>query len=62
MTIRREGEGLAVVLWDGWPRTLTIMDDSQEFRLSGTPTIRALHFMLGEILAADPDPDDRPRR
>lgn len=49
-------------MWtDGTPRSLTIRDDrGHEFRLLTTPQIRALHFMLGEVLAADPRPDDRP--
>lgn len=59
--IQRTGEGLAITLWmDGWPRSLTIQTGDQEFRLFGTAQIRALHFMLGEVLAEDPRPDDRP--
>jgi len=60
--LRRDGEGIAVVLWDGWPRPLTITVGTAELRLFGTPQIRALHYMLGELLAADPHPDDRPAR
>ena len=61
--ITRTGEHLEVTLWtDSWPRSVTIRtDQGEEFRLFGTHQLRALHFMLGEVLAADPSPDDRPR-
>ena len=61
--ITRTGEHLEVALWtDSWPRSITIRNDQgEEFRLFGTSQLRALHFMLGEVLAADPSPDDRPR-
>ena len=61
--ITRTGENLEVTLWtDSWHRIITIRNDQgEEFRLFGTTQLRALHFMLGEVLAADPSPDDRPR-
>ena len=61
--IKRTAEGLTVTLYqDAWPRPLQIDCEwpRGELRLHGTEQIRALHYMLGEILAADPQPDDRP--
>ena len=62
--IIRKAQDVTVTLWrDGWPRTCEIqIDDSrQHLRLMSTTQLRALHWALGECLAADPDPDDRPR-
>ena len=62
--IERTAQGITVTLWmDGWPRSCDIEVKDYppgKMRLFGTEQIRALHFMLGEILAADPRPDDRP--
>ncbi len=61
--ITRTAEGLTVTLYqDAWPRSLHIECEwpRAELRLHGTEQIRALHWMLGELLAADPRPDDRP--
>ncbi len=62
--IKYTAQGLAVTLFtDGSPRTLTVENEwpNSALRMHGTAQIRALHWMLGEILAADPHPDDRPR-
>lgn len=59
--IKRTGQGMEVTLWrDGWPRSCTITTERGQFSVQGTAQIRALHFMLGEVLAADDAPDDRP--
>lgn len=57
-------QGITVTLYtDGWPRQPYIRnEDGHEIKLFGTDQIRALHWALGEILAADPMPDDRPQK
>jgi hypothetical protein len=63
--IKMTAEGLEVTLWtDAWPRvcTIRVTEDALDFRLWRTQQIRALHFMLGGVLAADPSPDDRPAK
>jgi len=63
--LKRTAEGLTVTLYqDAWPRPLTIDCEwpRGQLHLHGTEQISALHWMLGELLAADPMPDNRPQR
>lgn len=63
--IKRTAQDVTVTLWmDGWPRSCNIEVGDYppgSLRLFGTEQIRALHYLLGEVLAADPMPDDRPK-
>lgn len=61
----RSGGGLTISMGlDGWPRSATIIADgnpANRMELFTSAQMRALHFLLGEVIASDPQPDDRPR-
>lgn len=66
MPIKVSAQGIDVVVWtEGAPRSCDIeVTDypNGKLRLFGSVQIRALHWLLGEALARDADPDDRPRK
>ncbi len=62
--IVRTAQGVTVTLYTGgWPRQCTVEAylpngvDLQTLKLRSSAQIRALHWVLGEVIAADPDPD-----
>lgn len=60
--IQREAQGIVVTLFtDGTPRSVIIentrVGGDTNLRLFGSDQLRALHWALGEIIAADPQPD-----
>ena len=65
-TIELTAQGITVsVFLGGWPRSLTIEVGGYpegDLRLFGSDQIRALHWLLGEVLAQDAYPDDRPSK
>jgi hypothetical protein len=61
--IRRQAQDLTVTLYtDSWPRNVVIENErlrlpATQISLFGSDQLRALHWALGEIIAADPQPD-----
>jgi hypothetical protein len=58
--IVRTAQGVTVTLWgDAWPRqcSVTIDGKSGSLDLFTTAQIRGLHWALGEVINADPQPD-----
>lgn len=60
--IKREAQGIVVTLFtDGAPRSIEIENTwgrrDTKLHVFGSDQLRALHWALGEIIAADPQPD-----